>query len=192
MIDATLARKIKLVGLDVDGVLTDGGIYLGRVGDHAVEFKRFHSQDGTGAWLLRTAGIVVAFASGRHSEATLLRAREMRIDDVLEDHTSSGQKLEMFEALLNRRGVAWEESAFVGDDLADIPLLARVALPIAVANAVPEVKAVAQFVTKHAGGDGAVREVAEVILRSRGVWDELVDDYLKERGNAEPRAQRSR
>ena len=192
MIDATLARKIKLVGLDVDGVLTDGGIYVGRVGDHAVEFKRFHSQDGSGAWLLRASGIVVAFASGRHSEATLLRAREMRIDEVLEDHTGSGQKLEMFDTLLNRRGIAWEESAFVGDDLADIPLLARVGLPIAVANAVPEVKAVAQFVTKRAGGDGAVREVAEVILRARGVWDELLDDYLKERGDAEPRALGSR
>lgn len=192
MIDANLARKIKLVGFDVDGVMTDGGIYVGRVGDHAVEFKRFHSQDGSGAWLLRAAGIVLAFASGRHSEATLLRAREMRIDEVLEDPTGGGRKLDTFEAMLDRRGITWDESAFVGDDLADLPLLSRVALPIAVANAVPEVKAVARLVTKRAGGDGAVREVAEELLRARGTWEETVAQYLQERGDVAQRSTRSR
>jgi 3-deoxy-D-manno-octulosonate 8-phosphate phosphatase (KDO 8-P phosphatase) len=176
------------MGFDVDGVLTDGGIYVGRVGDHAVEFKRFHSQDGSGAWLLRHAGIVLAFASGRHSEATLLRAREMRIDEVLEDTTGGGHKLAAFEAMLGRRGVSWDECGFVGDDLADLPLLNRVALPIAVANAVPEVQTAAHVVTQRSGGAGAVREVAELVLRARGAWDEAVEHYLEERGDVAPRS----
>lgn len=183
IIDSTLARRLKLVGFDVDGVLSDGGIYVGRVGDHAVEFKRFDSQDGCGAWLLRRAGIVLALVSGRHSEATTIRAREMKIDEVLEDETGGGRKLEAFAAMLVRRAVDWGECAFVGDDLADLPLLTRVALPVAVANAVPEVKAAAALVTERAGGAGAVREVAERVLKARGVWDDLVTEYLVERGD---------
>ena len=184
MLEAGLARRLRLVGFDVDGVLSDGGIYIGRVGDHPVEFKRFDSQDGSSAWLLRRAGLVLVFASGRHSEATAIRAREMRIDEVIEDETGGGRKLMSFEAMLARRDIGWEECAFVGDDLADLPLLSRVALPIAVANAVPEVKAAAQFVTERAGGFGAVREVAVTILTARGVWDEMVHQYLEERGDA--------
>ena len=137
MIAPAVAKRLKLVGFDVDGVLTDGGIYVGRVGDHAVEYKRFHCQDGSGAAMLLGDGMTRVIASGRHSEATLLRAREMRIDEVLEDPTGTGRKLETFEAMLAKRDVSWEECAFVGDDLADLPLLTRVALPIAVANAVP-------------------------------------------------------
>ncbi len=194
MIDPGLARAIRLVGLDVDGVLTDGGIYVGRVGDHAVEFKRFHSQDGSGAWLLRRAGILLVLASGRHSEATTIRAREMKIDEVLEDETGGGRKLTAFAALLARRGLDWSDCAFVGDDLADLPLLTRVALPIAVANAVPEVKAAARVVTERPGGQGVVREIAELLLQARreGEWERLVAEYLQERGDvaertAEPR-----
>jgi 3-deoxy-D-manno-octulosonate 8-phosphate phosphatase (KDO 8-P phosphatase) len=192
MIDANLAKRIKLVGFDVDGVLTDGGIYLGRVGDHAVEFKRFHSQDGSGAWLLRADGLLLVLSSGRHSDATLLRAREMRIDEVLEDASGAGRKLETFEAMLAKHGIAWDECAFVGDDLADLPLLSRVALPIAVANAVPEVKAAAALVTTHAGGAGVVREVAEALLRARGTWDDTIEHYLQERGDVAQRPTRSR
>ena len=193
MLKTALARRIRLIGLDVDGVLSDGGIYIGRVGDHAVEFKRFHSQDGSGAWLLRRAGITLVLASGRRSEATTIRAREMKIEEVLEDETGGGRKLATFAAMLARRGVAWTECAFVGDDLADLPLLTRVALPIAVANAVPEVKAAATLVTERAGGDGAVREVAETILKARRVWNDLVQQYLQERGDVEapPRASRA-
>ena len=194
MLKAAVARRIRLIGLDVDGVLSDGGIYIGRVGDHAVEFKRFHSQDGSGAWLLRRAGITLALASGRRSEATSIRAREMKIEEVLEDDTGGGRKLATFAVMLARRGVQWDECAFVGDDLADLPLLTRVALPIAVANAVPEVKAAAMLVTQRAGGDGAVREVAETILKARGVWEDLVQQYLQERGDVEappPRSSRA-
>src|SRR5438105_8255126 len=159
MLDAAVARRLKLVGLDVDGVLTDNGIYLGMVGDHPVEFKRFHIQDGLGVRMLRTAGLLVVWLSGRESAATALRARELEVDEVIQDPTA--RKLPAFEALLERRGLGWDECAFVGDDLADLPLLTRVGLPIAVANGVTEVKAAARVVTTVPGGHGAVREVAE-------------------------------
>src|SRR2546427_803892 len=132
MLDAAVARRLKLVGFDVDGVLTDNGIYVGMVGDHPVEFKRFHIQDGLGVRLLRTAGLLVVWLSGWESTATMLRARELAVDEVIQDPTA--RKLPVFEALLERRGLAWEECAFVGDDLADLPLLTRVGLPIAVAR----------------------------------------------------------
>jgi 3-deoxy-D-manno-octulosonate 8-phosphate phosphatase (KDO 8-P phosphatase) len=195
MIDAALAalaRRLKLVGFDVDGVLTDGSLYIGMVGGHPVELKRFHSQDGMGSWLLRGAGLAVALVSGRSAEATLVRARELEVEDVIQDSDGRGRKLEPFEALLERRGLAWEECAFVGDDLADIPLLTRVGLPIAVANAVPEVKAAARVVTSKPGGAGAVREVAELILKARGEWQGLLTKYFLERGDVAHGAERSR
>lgn len=187
-LDAELARRIRLVGLDVDGVLTDGGIYLGQVGDQPVESKRFHVNDGLAVKLLRDAGLVVALVSARRSEATELRARELHVDEVVQDK----KKLPAFEGVLERRGVSWDESAFVGDDIPDLPILRRVALPIAVANAVPEVKAVVRIVTAAAGGHAAVREVAELILKARGVWEELVEQYLMERGDVEARSSRAR
>jgi len=187
MIDAALARRLKLVGFDVDGVLTDNGVYIGMAGDHPVEFKRFHIQDGLGVRMLRAAGLVVVWASARRSSATELRARELKVDEVVEDN----KKLPAFAAVLERRGVDWDESAFVGDDLADMPVLRRVALPIAVANAVPEVLAVAGVVTTVPGGQGAVREVAELILKARGEWDALVSTYFVERGDVVRGAQRS-
>lgn len=190
MLDAAVARRLKLVGLDVDGVLTDNGVYLGMVADHAVEFKRFHIQDGLGVRMLRTAGLAVVWVSGRESAATVVRARELAVDELIQDPTA--RKLPAFEGLLERRGLAWEDCAFVGDDLADIPLLRRVALPIAVANAVPEVRAAARVVTTVGGGEGAVREVAELILRARGEWDALVSRYFVERGDVAHGAQRSR
>ena len=188
MLDAALARRLKLVGFDVDGVLTDNGVYLGLVGDHPVEFKRFYIQDGLGIRMLRSAGLAVVWASARRSDATELRARELKVDELVQDN----KKLPAFTALLERRGVAWEESAFVGDDLPDLPLLTRVGLPIAVANAVPEAKAAARVVTTLAGGQGAVREVAELILQARGEWQNLVTQYFVERGDVAYRADRSR
>jgi 3-deoxy-D-manno-octulosonate 8-phosphate phosphatase (KDO 8-P phosphatase) len=190
MIDATLARRLKLVGLDVDGVLTDNGIYIGLVGDHAVELKRFHIQDGLGIRMLRSAGLLIAWISGRESAATALRARELDVDELIQDPTA--RKLPAFEALLERRGLGWQECAFVGDDLADLPLLTRVGLPIAVANGVAEVRAAAQLVTTAPGGQGAVREVAELILKARGEWQGLLTKYFLERGDVPHGAQRSR
>ncbi len=189
VLDAPLARAIRLVGLDVDGVLTDGGIYVGRVADHAVELKRFHIQDGIGVRLLRMAGVSVVLVSGRASEATTVRARELEVDELIQD--DSARKLPAFESLLARRALAWDGCAFVGDDLPDLPLLRRVALPVAVANAVPEVLAAARLVTRAPGGGGAVREMAEALLRARGEWDALLERYLQERGDVAP-ARRSR
>ena len=189
MLDAQLARRLKLIGFDVDGIFTDGGIYVGQVGDHPLELKRFHIQDGLGVKLLRQAGLAVVLVSGRRSDATDLRARELHVDEVVQD---SAAKLPAFTAILERRGVSWEECAFVGDDLPDLPLLDRVALPITVPGAVPEVRARARMITQAGGGQGAVREVAEVILRARGAWDDLVTDYLVERGDDARRSARAR
>jgi 3-deoxy-D-manno-octulosonate 8-phosphate phosphatase (KDO 8-P phosphatase) len=190
MFDVALARRLQLVGFDVDGVCTDNGVSLGVVGDHAVEFKRFHIQDGLGIRMLRAAQLAVVWVSGRESAATALRARELSVDELIQDPTA--RKLPAFEALLARRGLGWEVCAFVGDDLADLPLLTRVGLPIAVANAVAEVKAVARFVTTVPGGQGAVREVAELILKARGEWQGLLTKYFLERGDVAHGAQRSR
>lgn len=179
MLDAPLAGRIRLVGFDVDGVLTDGGVYLGLVADHPAEYKRFHVPDGLGLKMLQWAGIHVALVSGRVSDATAIRARELGIEDVVQD--DGARKLPAFQRLLARHGVSFDACAFVGDDLPDLPLLTRVALPIAVANACPEVRAAARVVTDADGGRGAAREAAELILRARGDWDALVQRYLAER-----------
>jgi 3-deoxy-D-manno-octulosonate 8-phosphate phosphatase (KDO 8-P phosphatase) len=190
VIERTVAQRLRLVGFDVDGVLTDGGVYLGRVADHAVELKRFDIQDGMAVKLLRAAGITVVLISGRRSEATTMRAREIEVDEVVQD--DSAAKLPAFEAILARRGIRFDECAFAGDDLADLPLLTRVALPIAVANAVAEVKTAARLTTTAAGGHGAVREIAEAILKARGEWETQVHQYLLERGHDAQRATRPR
>jgi 3-deoxy-D-manno-octulosonate 8-phosphate phosphatase (KDO 8-P phosphatase) len=178
MIDATIARRIRILGLDVDGVLTDNGIFVGPVDGEVVELKRFDIQDGLGQVMMRTAGLPVVWVSGRHSEATTARARELRVEEVLQ--VPGPKKLEAFGALLERRGIAWADAAFVGDDLADLQVLRRVGLPIAVANAVAEVKAVAAYVTTARGGHGAVREAIEALLHARGEWADLLDRYFTE------------
>jgi 3-deoxy-D-manno-octulosonate 8-phosphate phosphatase (KDO 8-P phosphatase) len=178
MIDADIARRIRILGLDVDGVLTDNGIFVGPVDGEVVELKRFDIQDGLGQVMMRTAGLPVVWVSGRHSEATTARARELRVEEVLQ--VAGPKKLEAFGALLERRGIAWADAAFVGDDLADLQVLRRVGLPIAVANAVAEVKAVAAYVTTARGGHGAVREAIEALLHARGEWDDLLERYFTE------------
>lgn len=174
-----LARRIRLVALDVDGVLTDNGVYVGRTaGGEAVELKKFDITDGLGIRMLVDAGLAVALVSGRESEATRLRAAELGIESYQD---SGARKLPALEKLIARHGVAWEDVAFVGDDLADLPALARVGLPVAVANAVPEVKALARWQTQRRGGGGAVREFAEALLRARGEWSRLVEAYRRAR-----------
>lgn len=182
MLDAAKARAIRLIGFDVDGVLTDNGIYVAAEGGARVETKRFDALDGVGFHFLHRAGIEVAWVSGRTSAATAERARELRIEHLIQD-AGQGYKLPAMTELLARRGFEWAEVAFVGDDLADVPVLRKAGLPIAVANAVPEVRAVAVWCTGRAGGHGAAREVVEALLRARGDWDRLVADYLKERGD---------
>jgi 3-deoxy-D-manno-octulosonate 8-phosphate phosphatase (KDO 8-P phosphatase) len=127
---------------------------------------------------MRTAGIPVVWVSGRHSEATTTRARELRVEEVLQ--VPGPAKLEAFGALLARRGIEWADAAFMGDDLADLQVLRRVGLPVAPANAVDEVKAVAAYVTRARGGHGAVREAIEALLKARGLWAELLERYFTE------------
>lgn len=180
MFDPAVARRIRLLGLDVDGVLTDNALFIGQVKGERAEFKRFDVQDGVGVVLLRKTDIRLAIVSGRASAATTLRMKELGIDDVVQD--SSARKLPAFEALLARHGLSWDETAFVGDDAADLPLLTRVGLSIAVANARPEVKQVAAYVTHAEGGHGAVREVIDHLLRARGEFERVLNAYLEERG----------
>jgi 3-deoxy-D-manno-octulosonate 8-phosphate phosphatase (KDO 8-P phosphatase) len=178
IIEPAAARRVRLLGLDVDGVLTDNGIYIGPVAGTRVELKRFDIQDGLGLILLRTAGLPVVWLSGRSSEATTLRAAELRVEELLQ--VPGPRKLAAFDELLTRRRIGWEEVAFVGDDVADLPVLRRVGLPIAVANAVADVKAVAAYVTRAPGGHGAVREVIELLLRARGEWPAILERYFTE------------
>jgi 3-deoxy-D-manno-octulosonate 8-phosphate phosphatase (KDO 8-P phosphatase) len=176
MLDSELARRLRLVALDVDGVLTDGGIYVGEAGGEVVEFKRFHTQDGLAMKLLREDGLRVVLVTARPSKATELRARELGIDELVE--TGGPDKVPAFSDMLKRLGLDFSDCAFAGDDLTDAALLERVALPIAVANAVPEVKARAQLVTDTPGGHGAVREIAEALLRARGSWEDLLRPFV--------------
>lgn len=175
-----LALRIKLVVLDVDGVMTDGGVYLGasESGDR-VELKRFEITDGLGVGLLKRAGIAVAIVTGRRSEVVAMRARELAIEEVHQD--PEAEKLPIVESILERRSLEWGELACLADDLADLPVLRRAALPVAVANAVPEVKATARWFTRRRGGEGAVREFAEALLKARGEWSTLVQGYLDDR-----------
>ncbi len=181
MIDRDVARRIRLVGFDVDGTMTDGGLYIGEGGGRPLELKRFDIQDGVGVHLLRAAGLLVAVVTGRAGEAARIRAGELDVDEFAAE--GGGRKLPAFDAMLQRRKVRWDEACFIGDDLPDLPLLRRVALPVAVANACREVAEAARFKTSLAGGHGAVREFAEALLRSRGEWDGVVRTYLRERGD---------
>ena len=182
MIDAGLAKRIRLVGMDVDGTLTDGGLYIGALDGRRVELKRFDALDGMAMHLLRMAGLTTAIVTGRASPAAEIRARELQVDDYAGDD-GGGHKLPLFERILERHGVAARDAAFIGDDLADVPILKRVGLPVAVANAVAEIKAQARFTTACDGGHGALREFVEAFLRARGCWDDTLRAYLTERGD---------
>jgi 3-deoxy-D-manno-octulosonate 8-phosphate phosphatase (KDO 8-P phosphatase) len=177
-IDPAKASRVGILALDVDGVLTDNGIWIGPVDGRRVELKRFDIQDGLGIRLMRTAGIPVLWLSGRDSEATAMRAEELRVDELLQ--VPGPRKLEALREVLARRELRWEDVAYVGDDLADLQVMRRAGLPIAVANAVPEIRAVAAYVTRAAGGHGAVREVIDALLKARGVWPEMMQRYFTE------------
>ena len=172
-------QAVRLVGLDVDGVLTDAGVYIGPDG---IEAKRFNIQDGLGIKLLQQAGLEVVFISARHSDATTTRARELRVPV----HQGNGlPKRALVQRLLDERELTWDQFAFVGDDLVDIPLFQRCAVAVAPSNAVPEAKAAAHHVLTLAGGHGAVREFIEWFLRQRGEWDAVVAEFLA-RAEASP------
>ncbi len=175
-----LARRIRLVGLDVDGTLTDGGVYLGAGADDArlipFEFKRYDIQDGLGVTLLRESGIKVAIVTGRVSASVAQRARELQVDAVAQD--AAARKLAAWQGVLAQLDCSDDEAAFIGDDLPDVPILRRVALPVAVGNAVPEVRRACRWHLQRTGGRGAVREFAEGLLDARDEWHTAVERYL--------------
>jgi 3-deoxy-D-manno-octulosonate 8-phosphate phosphatase (KDO 8-P phosphatase) len=179
-VPAELARRVRLLILDVDGVMTDGGIYLGATdAGERVETKRFDIQDGLGIRLVQDAGIEVAIVTGRESHAVRLRAEELGIAHCHQD--PSAAKLRIVAALLERLGVSWEDTAFLGDDLPDLPILRRVGLPAVVGNATPDARAWALWHGRRHGGHGAVREFAEALLQARGEWAERVEAYVRGR-----------
>lgn len=166
------AKRVKLFLCDVDGVLTDGSIFIGG----ARELKRFNIRDGLGLVLARRAGLKIGWVSARPSSATKLRADELKIHFLVQqgDRVS---KTSAIEELLMKEKLKWDEVCFVGDDIVDLGPLQRAGFSVAVADGVAEAKAAAHFVTRAAGGRGAIREILEIILRAQGKWKPFVAHY---------------
>ena len=178
------AKKIKLLLFDVDGVLTDAKLFLFPVpaasqslaqstGQIVVEAKGFHAQDGAGISIARIAGIKTGLITRRNSDTVALRARELRLEHV---HQGAQDKLKVFREILVKEGLGAGEVAFVGDDVIDLP--PSCGFSVAVANARREVKEESHYVTPHAGGDGALRDVIEYILKAQGKWKQAVESYI--------------
>ncbi len=167
------ASQIKLLLMDVDGTMTDGGVtLLSQADGSALEIKTFDAHDGQGLTLAHTAGIRTGCITGRQSPALLRRAHEMKMDFI---YMKIPVKIPAYEEILRKAELPETAVAFVGDDLPDIPLLRRVGLAVAVGDAVPDVKKVAHYTTKALAGHGAVREAVELILKSKGIWEEMID-----------------
>lgn len=164
--------KIKLIVLDVDGVLTDGRLFIGSDGE---EYKAFHTQDGMGISLAHYTGIKTAIITGRKSEAVTKRANELKINYV---YQGIHQKLEVLEEIMNDLQIDLKEVCYIGDDINDLPILNRVGFPAAPNNAVQIVKKNAQYVAKLNGGEGAVREIIDHILDEMHDYQVLLTDYL--------------
>jgi 3-deoxy-D-manno-octulosonate 8-phosphate phosphatase (KDO 8-P phosphatase) len=160
-------RRVRLLLTDVDGVMTDGSVFIASDG----EFKQFNIQDGLGLVLLRKCGIKVGWISARPSMITTKRAEELQIDYLSQEKES---KVAAAENILAKEGLNWAQVCFVGDDVVDLCLLKRAGVAVAVANAIPEAKAMAHYVTEARGGHGAVREVVTIILEAQGKWTEVV------------------
>jgi 3-deoxy-D-manno-octulosonate 8-phosphate phosphatase (KDO 8-P phosphatase) len=165
-------RKIRCLLLDVDGVLTDGKLHFTSDGE---EFKTFDAQDGHGIVMAQRVGLIVGFISGRPSKATMRRAVDLGVKIVLQKPSN---KMDMVEKVKREHGFANDEIAFVGDELVDLPVLRRVGMAVAVPNATDEVRRVAHYMTRRPGGDGAVREVIEMILKAQGSWKAAIAKYL--------------
>ena len=176
------AKKIKLLLFDVDGVLTDGKIYLfpvpggsGEAIPTVVEAKGFNAHDGAAISLARLGGIRAGLITRRNSETVALRARDLKLDVV---HQGVRDKLKAFREILGKEGLTSDEVAFVGDDVIDLPVMQNCGLSIAVANARAEVKRNAHYVTPHAGGEGDGRDAIEFILKAQGKWKRAVESYM--------------
>jgi 3-deoxy-D-manno-octulosonate 8-phosphate phosphatase (KDO 8-P phosphatase) len=163
-------NRIKILLCDVDGVLTDGSVFIGG----GTELKRFNILDGLGLVTLRREGIKVGWVSSRPSPATTQRAEELKIDFLVQ---RKGSKVAAVELLLAEAGLLWDEVCYIGDDIVDIGPLRRAGVAVAVANAVSEAKTVADYVTQNRGGHGAVREVVELILKAQHKWRHIVADH---------------
>ena len=169
--------KVRCLILDVDGVMTEGGIIYTATGD---EIKVFNAQDGLGLALARRGGLKLAVITGRYSKMVERRTEELKFDFVrMACHNKTAAIKELAEGL----GISTAEMAYMGDDLNDLGALSLVGLPMAPHNAVPEVKNLAQFVSEHDGGSGAVRDAVEYILKTQNIWDSIVKDYAVEAHN---------
>jgi 3-deoxy-D-manno-octulosonate 8-phosphate phosphatase (KDO 8-P phosphatase) len=167
------AAKIKVVLMDVDGTITDGSVtLLSQPDGSALEIKTFDAHDGQGMTLAATAGLRLGVITGRESPALRRRMKEMKVEFVYEKQP---QKIAAFEEVMLKAGVTEEEVAYLGDDLPDLTVMKRVGLAVSVGDGVAEVKAAAHYITKANGGRGAARELIELILKSKGIWEEMID-----------------
>jgi 3-deoxy-D-manno-octulosonate 8-phosphate phosphatase (KDO 8-P phosphatase) len=167
------AKQIQVLLMDVDGTMTTGDVtLLSQPDGSALEIKTFDAHDGQGLTLAHTAGLRTGCITGRESPALVRRANEMKIEFVYQKQPT---KTAAFEEILQKAGVTESQVAFIGDDLPDLPVLRRAGLAVAVGDAVLEVKLAAHYVTKAHAGRGAVREVVELILKSKGIWEEMID-----------------
>jgi 3-deoxy-D-manno-octulosonate 8-phosphate phosphatase (KDO 8-P phosphatase) len=167
------AAQIEVLLMDVDGTMTDGGVTLmSQTEEIALEIKTFDAHDGQGLTLAHTAGLRTGCITGRQSSALLRRAREMNMEFI---YMKQPLKMPAYEEILRKTGVPDSSVAYVGDDLPDLPIMRRAGLAVAVGNAVPEVKKAAHYVTKARAGHGAIRETVELILKSKGIWEAMID-----------------
>ncbi|MDD3627613.1 MAG: HAD hydrolase family protein [bacterium] len=166
--------KVKLLLLDVDGVLTDGMIYMGSEGEI---LKVFNARDGLAIKIALKSGLEVGLLSGRYSKITENRATELGIERV---YLGYKNKLAVLEKLIKEENIDPETIAFCGDDIIDIPALRKVGVPITVANAAEEVKHIADYISGRAGGDGAVYEIVKQILTAKKMWDDAVENFIKD------------
>lgn len=167
------AKKIRLIIFDVDGVLTGGHIIFGQSGE---ELKAFHCQDGMGISLAHRAGLKTAIITGRDSQIVRRRGDELKIGDI---HQGVADKLIALRQLRDKYSLPLDQIAYVGDDINDLPVMLQVGLPCAVANAVPEVKAIASYISTRQGGGGGVRDIIEFILKAQEKWDSIIAEYLQ-------------
>lgn len=167
------AAQIEVLLMDVDGTMTDGGVtLLSQTEEIALEIKTFDAHDGQGLTLAHTAGLRTGCITGRQSSALLRRAHEMNMEFI---YMKQPLKIPAYEEILRKARVPDSSVAYVGDDLPDLPILRRAGLAVAVENAVPEVKKAAHYVTKARAGHGAIREAVELILKSKGIWEAMID-----------------
>jgi 3-deoxy-D-manno-octulosonate 8-phosphate phosphatase (KDO 8-P phosphatase) len=167
------AARVRVILMDVDGVLTDGRVYMGSNG---YDGRAFHVRDGQGVRMGQRGGLLFGIISGRESRVVAERAAELYITEI---HQGVYDKSECLQAVLQRLGVAAEQACFVGDDLVDVPAMRRVGLAAAPADAVPEVREAAHFVTTRPGGAGALREIVDLVLQASGKWTQIADRYLR-------------